>query len=146
MKVSMEDKSPTLIYIVVVTVFLLLTGLALISFHSGKQSREADAKAEQLRSALSTAGVVRVPTTDQIVRVLGDDGGALCADPNAALRRSTLYGLITNGAAGPGQRPVIADNRIVKGQLLVIEIYCPQYLKDFQEVVDDLKFADVAKE
>ena len=52
------------------------------------------------------------------MRVLGDDGGATCADPNEALSRATLLAQLTNGAAGPGIRPVIADSRVVKGQLL----------------------------
>ena len=78
------------------------------------------------------------------MRVLGDDGGATCDDPNEALSRATLLSLLANGATGPGARPVIADSRAVKGQLLIIEIYCPDELEDFQEFVDDLKTDDVA--
>ena len=47
---------------------------------------------------------------------------------------------------GPGARPVIADSRAVKGQLLIIKVYCPDELKDFQKFVDDLKTDDVAHE
>jgi hypothetical protein len=61
-----------------------------------------------------------------VVRVLGDDGGAICDDPNSALKKAILYGQLTNGAAGPGIRPVIADNRVVQGELAVIKIYCPR--------------------
>ena len=35
-------------------------------------------------------------------------------------------------------RPIIADNRAVKGDLLVIQIYCPDKLPSFQEFVNDL--------
>ena len=41
-------------------------------------------------------------------------------------------------------RPVIADSRVFQGQLLIIQIYCPDELEDFQEFVDDLKTDDVA--
>jgi hypothetical protein len=41
---------------------------------------------------------------------------------------------------------VIADSRAVRGQLLIIEIYCPDELEDFQEFVDDLKTDDVANQ
>ncbi len=34
----------------------------------------------------------------------------------------------------------------MKGQLLIIEIYCPDELEDFQEFVDDLKTDDVASD
>jgi hypothetical protein len=39
-----------------------------------------------------------------VVRVLGDDGGAICDDPNSSLKKAILYGQLTNGAAGPGIR------------------------------------------
>ncbi|MFF5078036.1 hypothetical protein ACFY36_13370 [Actinoplanes sp. NPDC000266] len=143
MNVSVKHKSNTVTYIVLGIVFLVLFGTALFAFSSAHESRQAEEKAQELQSQLSAAGM-RVPATDQIVRVLGDDGGAVCDNPANALRRATLYGLLTNGAAGPGQRPVIADNRAVQGQLMIIKVYCPQYVDDFQQVIDDLKLDDVA--
>ena len=80
------------------------------------------------------------------MRVLGDDGGATCENPNHALGRAVLFTQLANGAAGPGARPVIVDSRALKGQLLIIEIYCPDELKEFQEFVDDLKTDDVTSE
>ncbi|MGH3506969.1 MAG: hypothetical protein ACRDO2_07170, partial [Nocardioidaceae bacterium] len=81
---------------------------------------------------------------DQIVRVLGDDGGAVCQNPNDSLSRSILLAQLANGAAGPGARPVIADSRVLQGQLLIIQIYCPDELEEFQQFVDELKTDDVA--
>ena len=78
------------------------------------------------------------------MRVLGDDGGPTCDDPNDALRRAILLAQLANGATGPGSRPVIADSRVFQGQVLIIEIYCPDELDDFQAFVDDLKTDDVA--
>ncbi|GIE91261.1 hypothetical protein [Actinoplanes regularis] len=133
-------KEHRVLYLVLGVVFLLLGGLALVSYHGKKETAEATAKAQQLQTALATAGL-RVPPTDRIVRVLGDDGGAICYDPGDALRRSTLYGMLTNGAAGPGQRPVLVDNKLLQGQLLIMKVYCPQYVDAFQDVIDDLKDA-----
>jgi hypothetical protein len=143
MRVSVQRRTNTVTYIVLGIVFLVILGTALFAFSSARESREASEKAQQLQSELSAAGM-RVPSEDQIVRVLGDDGGAVCDSPGNALRRATLYGLLTNGAAGPGQRPVIADNKAVQGQLMIIKVYCPQYTEEFQEIVDDLKLDDVA--
>ena len=42
-------------------------------------------------------------------------------------------------------RPIISDNRVVKGQLLVLKIYCPDELPTFQEFVDDLNLSDTVK-
>ena len=49
-----------------------------------------------------------------------------------------------NGATGPGQRPVIADSRVFQGQLLILEVYCPDELEDFKAYVEDLETDDVA--
>ena len=92
------------------------------------------------------AGIAVTFTPEQVAEVLGDDGGATCANPNKALSRATLLSLLANGATGPGARPVIADSRAVQGQLLIIEIYCPKQLEDFQKFVDDLKTDDVASD
>jgi hypothetical protein len=117
----------------------------LIAFRSARETREASDKADELITELEAAGA-RTPDKDQIVRVLGDDGGATCTDPNDSLSRAILLSQLANGASGPGGRPVIADSRVVQGQLLIIKVYCPDELDDFQEFVDDLETDDVAGE
>ncbi|MBG0561472.1 hypothetical protein [Actinoplanes aureus] len=141
MNVSVQHKSHTVVYIIFGVAFLLLAGIALLAFDNAKDSQEATAKAQQLQVELTSAGM-RVPTTEQIAGVLGADGGTTCTDPDAALSRSTLYSQLTNGAAGPGQRPVIADEKVVQGQLLITKVYCPQNLEAFQQAVDDLNLSD----
>ena len=122
-------------------VALMVTGLLI--FQSGEASRDAEAKADQLTAQLQEFGL-RTPSKDQIVRVLGDDGGAVCANPDNALTRASLAALLTNGAGGPGVRPVIADVRILQGQLAIISVYCPDRVAEFQEYKDSLKTAEVA--
>ncbi|TCC60570.1 hypothetical protein E0H73_21850 [Kribbella pittospori] len=131
------------IYIVVAVVVAILMIIGLIAFSSKRSNEQAEQKADQFIAALQSAGA-RTPTRDQVVRVLGDDGGATCNDPNSALTRGTLLALLSNGATGPGMRPVIADSRVLRGQLLIIKIYCPDELEDFQNFVDDLKTSGVA--
>ena len=129
-----------------ITACVILGALALgavLAFSSARETQRATEKADELIAALEDAGA-RTPDRDQIVRVLGDDGGATCNNPNKALSRATLLTLLANGATGPGARPVIADSRAVQGQLLIIEVYCPDELEDFQQFVDDLKTDDVA--
>jgi hypothetical protein len=131
------------LYVTACVLLGLFVVVSLVVFRSARDTAQAQDKADELIAALEDAGA-RTPSQDQIVRVLGDDGGATCADPNAALSRSTLHSMLTNGASGPGLRPVIADSRALQGQLLIIEVYCPEELEDFQAFVDDLKTADVA--
>ena len=120
--------------------------IGLFTFSSANKSRKADEKADQLIAAFEKAGAYRVPSKDQVVRVLGDDGGAVCDDPGSSLRQATLYSMISNGAAGPGMRPVVADTRALKGQLAVIQVYCPDVLEDFKSYASDLKYADTVNQ
>ncbi|MCA2211493.1 hypothetical protein [Jidongwangia harbinensis] len=142
--VNDADRTHRTTYVVLGVSFLLLLGVALFAFESARSSEEAEAKADRYRAELSARGL-GVPSQEQIVQVLGDDGGALCDDPDSALNRAILYGTLTNGAGGPGARPVIADNNVLQGQLLAIKVYCPEELEKFVEVTDVLKFADMVQ-
>jgi hypothetical protein len=133
-----------IVYAVIAGALVLLLIIALVFYRRAETSQEAQGKADQLIAALQKAGVRAVPSQEQIVRVLGNDGGAICKDPGSALRKALLFSQLTNGAGGPGIRPVIVDSRIFKGELLVIQIYCPDELPGFQQVVEQLKTAGVA--
>jgi hypothetical protein len=129
-------------YILVGGVILVLLVVALVAWNSNKETQAAQQKADQLNVALAQAGLP-TPSTDQVVRVLGDDGGTVCADPNLALKKAIMYGPATNGAAGPGLRPVIADNRLVQAGVAVIKTYCPQELPEFPQTAEQFKTADL---
>ena len=129
-------------YIVIAVVVAALMVIGLFTYSSAKSTQQAEDKADELIAAIEDAGAT-APEKDQIVRVLGDDGGATCTDPNESLTKAILLSQLANGAAGPGARPVIADSRVVQGQLLIIQVYCPDELEDFQKFVDDLKTDDV---
>ena len=131
----------TVLYVVSVVLLVAFMVGGLLTFRSAKSTREAEAKADQLIAALEAQGA-RTPSREQIIRVLGDDGGAVCANPNEALNRAILFDEMSNGAAGPGMRPVIADNKVVHGELLIIQVYCPDQLAEFQKLVNDLKLND----
>ena len=138
------QKDRRLVYIVITVALVLLLIICFVFYRSAQSNQQAQEKANQLIAALQKAGVRVVPSQEQIVSVLGDDGGALCKDPSSALRKSILFDQLTNGASGPGRRPVIVDSKVFKGQLLAIQIYCPDQLPRFQQMVEKLKTAPVA--
>jgi hypothetical protein len=146
MTISVDDGARTrrTTYIVLAVVLLLLAGVALLVYGSRKSAEEADLKADQFITELTNAGF-RAPSKAQIVGVFGDHGGAACADPNSALRRGLVLGGMTNGAAGPGIRPVIADNRVLQGQLLTMKVYCPKELQRLTDFAHQFQYADVVK-
>jgi hypothetical protein len=129
-------------YILVGGVILVLLVVALVAWNSNKETQAANQKADQLIATLNQAGLP-TPDKDQVVRVLGDDGGTVCADPTLALKKAIMYGLATNGAAGPGLRPVIGDNRLVQAGLAVVKTYCPDELPDFPQTSEQFKTADL---
>jgi len=146
MNVTVNDERRTrrTTWLVFTVIFFLLAGLGLLFFHTTASTERAQEKAGQLAAEFAAKGLF-IPSTDQIVNLLGDDGGEICADPNAALKRSALFGALTNGAGGPGLRPVIADSKVVQGQLLIMKVYCPEELEKFAQTVEDLKLSNVAQ-
>jgi hypothetical protein len=144
MNVSVNDAARTrrTTYIVIAVAVLLLVGVALIAYNTRKSNAQAEQKADQYIAELAAAGL-RTPSKERVVQALGDDGGATCANPNSGLKRGALLGELTNGAAGPGIRPIIADNRVVQGQLLIIKVYCPAEAAEFVQFVENLRYDPV---
>jgi len=132
-----------LVYLAVGVVLGALLVAGYLRFHSARATAEAEAKADRLVTRLAQEGA-RAPSRDQLVRLLGTDGGSICVDPAAALARATSDTGIANGAGGPGTRPVLTADTVVRAQLLVIEVYCPAKLAEFQKYVSGLGFAGVA--
>jgi hypothetical protein len=143
--VGNSEKGDRFIYWCAGALILVLVVIGLVSYRGAKQDQEADQKAGELVTLLQRAGVERLPSTEQVSRVLGTDGGSVCQDPGNALRKATLYSMISNGAAGPGMRPVITDDRLLRGQLAVISVYCPDEFQEVQSYIDDLKTGDVVR-
>ena len=135
----------TWIYVTACVLLGVLVLVALLTWREGRENARAREKADEMVALLQENGVAS-PDRDRIIRVLGDDGGATCADPNEALNRAVVLTLLTNGATGPGIRPVVADSRAVRGQVLIMQVYCPDELDEFREFVDDLKTDEHVKD
>ena len=133
------------LYGVAAALLVVLAVVATVAWRGAREDREAEAKADQLLAALEEVGA-RTPNRDQVVQLLGTDGGTVCADPTAALTRAAYMAQLTNGAGGPGTRPVIADSDLVQGGFAIIAIYCPDQLSEFEEFADDLRTADLTGE
>jgi len=132
-------------YIVIAVVLVVLCVLGLILYDTAQDNQEAQAKATQLTQAFEQAGLPVPVNTDQIVASLGTDGGAVCANPANALGKATLLDSMTNGASFVGRRAVIVDRRILQGEALILQTYCPDELQAYQEKIDELKTDDTIK-
>ena len=134
------------IYWFVGLVVVALAVIGLITYSGEKKDQEAQAKAEELTQKFEQAGLPVPEDQDIIVRSLGNDGGNVCDNPANALGRAVLNDQITNGASFVGRRPVIIDRRILLGEALILETYCPDELQDFRDKFDDYKVDDTIKD
>ena len=140
-----SDDSHRTLYWIIGIVVIVLAIIGLITYSGKKQDQEATQKAQQLTLAFRHVGL-RVPVNQDIItRSLGNDGGAVCDNPANALGRATLLDQMTNGADFVGRRPVIVDSRILAGEALILQIYCPDKLQEYKDKIKDLKTDDVIK-
>ncbi|GAA3863612.1 hypothetical protein GCM10022381_04480 [Leifsonia kafniensis] len=140
-KETSTRRGRSITYIISVVLLIVLATIGLFTFRSANETARAAEKADQLIANIEATGAT-APSRDQIIRVLGDDGGAVCANPNDALSQALFLSQLVNGSGGPGTRPVIAESRAVQGQLMIIQVYCPEELAQFQEFVNGLQTTD----
>ncbi|MFC9968283.1 hypothetical protein [Nocardia ignorata] len=76
---------------------------------------------------------------------LGDDGGSVCRDPGSAHLKAKYQAALSNGASGPGQRPVIGSKEAAEAVGQAIAVYCPQHLADYRAHLDTLHLDDTTK-
>ncbi|MEU7698146.1 MULTISPECIES: hypothetical protein [unclassified Streptomyces] len=127
---------------IVILVGLVITGI--VRYQAVRTNNETASKARQLQEALVKAGYPS-PDTDTVERVLGTDGGPVCDDPDNALKTALWKIQQANGATGPGMRPVITDSKAVQAERIVLQVYCPDQVDDFDDTVDDLKTDDTVR-
>ena len=136
------------IYWIIGSVVVVLCVAGLIAFNERSENEQAQQKAQELSQKLTRAGARRVPDQDIIVRSLGDDGGAVCENAKEGLdglNKATQLDQFYNGADFLGRRPIIVDRRVVLGQLLILDTYCPEHLEEFRDELDKLKYDDVIR-
>lgn len=131
-------------FVGLVVVVLMIVGL--ITYSGEKKDQQAQDKAQQLTQKFKQAGLPVPQDQDIIVRSLGHDGGNVCDNPASALGRAVLFDQLTNGAAFVGRRPVIVDRDLIRGEVLILQTYCPDKLEEYRHKFDDLKFDDTIKE
>jgi hypothetical protein len=126
------------IYLGAIVLLLAFLVGGLLTFHQVHRTNDANRKAAQLNQQLTAAGFPAIDQA-QLARTLGSDGGEVCTNPDSALRRGLWLDDLANGADGPGQRPVIVDDRALRAGEIVVDVYCPSQLPVYRQRVDDLK-------
>jgi hypothetical protein len=117
---------------------VLLAIIGIFTYNGGPDNRQAQRKADELTQKFQQAGLPVPDDQDVITGVLGTDGGAVCANPLNALGKANLLDQLSNGA-NVGRRPVIIDRRVLLGEALILQTYCPDKAQEYKDKIDDLK-------
>ena len=133
-----------IIYLVAAVIFVAAAVVAVVLFRHDQADAQAREKARQLQARFTAAGLPLPADQDDLARMFRTDGGAVCANPDSALQQARWQQDMSNGADGPGQRPIISDRDIALADLLIIDTYCPGKLAKFKSIVDDFKLDDTA--
>jgi hypothetical protein len=124
---------------------LVLGGLlvwGLIALPERNKGEEAQAKAGQVIQQFEAQGLTP-PDQDLLVNLLGTDGGNVCTDPASALNEAMHRISLANGAAQVGVRPVTVDSKVVQGELIILDVYCPDKAQQARQYLDSLDYDDV---
>ncbi|MFF0816192.1 hypothetical protein ACFYVR_13735 [Rhodococcus sp. NPDC003318] len=115
--------------------------IMVLSWDYNRDNAVARDKANELIAAYEEAGLPTPASADQVARVLGDDGGNVCATAGS---RQQLGELKTRMAVGGEfyQRPVLVPRNTLEGLRLIVEVYCPENLSVVSEFVDGLEYSD----
>jgi hypothetical protein len=132
------------IYWIVAGALGVLLIVMLVAWNYDRQNEEADAKAQELVAAYEAAGL-RAPDPDQVARVLGDDGGAVCETADSDLVQG--YWKLRLAVGGEFyQRATRLDPRVREGLSLVVDVYCPEKRPDVEDFFEDWDFDDLVRD
>ncbi|MFG2867912.1 hypothetical protein [Streptomyces sp. NPDC048338] len=133
------------IYVGAIVLLVGMVVVGLIQYSAVRRTNQTAKKADELNTKLVEAGFP-APDTDITERLLGTDGGVVCEDPGSTLNNA-LWKIhqLSNGATGPGMRPVIADSTAVEIERIVLQVYCPDKVDEFEDDLGDLKTDDTVR-
>ena len=134
-------KGDRIIYMIVGGVLFVLLIVMLVTWNYNRSSAEATAKAQQLITAFDKAGLPAPGTAEEVARVMGTDGGAVCASVQDGVALGIAKLNLSVGGAFY-TRAVIADKRLATGLLLVVQTYCPDKVPTAQQFIDNQHFGD----
>jgi type II secretory pathway pseudopilin PulG len=132
------------IYLIVGGVMAALLVVMLITYNYNKNTEEAVAKAEQLITALDQAGLRAPRDPNEVARVFGDDGGAVCA----SARDGVALGIAKLNLSVGGAfytRAVIADRRLATALVIVVQTYCPEKVPTLEEFFNGQRFDSLVR-
>ena len=129
----------------IATLVVVLAVAGVVIYKHGKDNQVARARAGEVIALFEAHHLATPVTRNEVINVLGTNGGPVCANPNGALTQALRNQQFSNGAATVGSRPTRVSKEVVLGQELVIQVYCPQKLAGFRRYVNGKKYYPVVR-
>jgi glutamate:GABA antiporter len=130
--------------IAVAVIALAIAGV--FAYKQGKDNQLARTKADRVVALFRSHGLTVPVDHKTLIAVLGTNGGPVCDSPAGALTKALQDQQLSNGAATVGSRPSPASRRVVTGEELVIQVYCPQKLPAFKKYIDARRYYHVIRD
>jgi len=127
---------------------LVIVALAVggeFAYKQGVDNQAAQSKANQVTALFARHGLTVPVDHKTLIAVLGTDGGPVCDQPTAALTKALQDAQLSNGAASVGSRPTRASSRVVTGEALVLQVYCPGKLPAYEQYVNARHYFNVIR-
>jgi len=129
---------------IIAAALIALAVVGIVDYKQGREDRQARARAAQVAALYRANDLTVAVDRKTVIRALGTDGGAVCDNPGAALSRALQNQQLVSGG-NVGARPIRADRRVVKGEELILQVYCPDKLGAYKRYVDSKQFYPVVR-
>ncbi|HME02126.1 MAG TPA: hypothetical protein VKG38_03745 [Solirubrobacteraceae bacterium] len=129
----------------VAVLLVILAVVLLLVYKPAPNNHLAQAKAHRVEALYAAHGLT-VPADDRtLTSILGTNGGSVCAAPTSALTKAQQDLSYANGGATVGIRPIRADRRVVEGEQIIIQVYCPKNLAALNKYVNAKRYDAVIR-
>ena len=129
----------------IAAVLVILAVVLVLVYKPAPNSHLAQAKAHRVE-ALYAADGLTVPVDDKtLISILGTNGGSVCASPTSALTKAMQDVSLANGGATVGIRPIRESRRVVEGEQIILQVYCPKQLPAFNKYANAKRYDAVTR-
>jgi glutamate:GABA antiporter len=129
----------------IAALLLILAVVLVLVYKPAPNNHLAQAKAHRVEALYAAHGLT-VPVDDKtLTSILGTNGGSVCASPTSALTKAMQDLSLANGGATVGIRPIRESRRVVEGEQIILQVYCPKQLPAFSKYVNAKRYDAVTR-
>jgi len=129
----------------IAALLVILAVVLVLVYKPAPNNSLAQAKAHRVEALYAAHGLT-VPVDDKtLISILGTNGGSVCASPTSALTKAMQDLSLANGGATVGIRPIRESSRVVEGEQIILQVYCPKQVPAFSKYVNAKRYDAVTR-